>query len=98
MEQKLPHRRRLGVGVFPPPLLSGTGGTGMSHLLAGTGAVLGGLSPSGLAAFLGVMLLCSSPIRGESIDRISLIVTGLAGMPEYGANFRRMGDPHGGSV
>ena len=33
------------------------------------------------------MILCSSPIRGESFDRISLIVTGLAGMPEYGANF-----------
>lgn len=42
---------------------------------------------SRLAAFLGVMLLCSSPIRGESLDRVSLIVTGLAGMPEYGANF-----------
>lgn len=42
---------------------------------------------SRLAAFLGVMLLCTSPIRGESLDRVSLIVTGLAGMPEYGANF-----------
>ncbi len=32
-------------------------------------------------------MLCSSPTRGESLERISLIVTGLAGMPEYGANF-----------
>lgn len=33
------------------------------------------------------MMLFASLTRGESLDRISLIVTGLAGMPEYGANF-----------
>jgi len=32
-------------------------------------------------------MLCSSPVRGEGLNRISLIVTGLAGMPEYGTNF-----------
>ena len=32
-------------------------------------------------------MLCISPTRGENLDRISLIVTGLAGMPEYGADF-----------
>lgn len=36
---------------------------------------------------LWVVVLCSSPVRGESLDRISLIVTGLAGMPEYRDNF-----------
>ena len=41
----------------------------------------------GAAALLWVLMLCSSPTRGESLNRISLIVTGLAGIPEYGANF-----------
>ena len=33
------------------------------------------------------MMLFASPNRGESLDRVSLIITGLAGMPEYGASF-----------
>ena len=42
---------------------------------------------AGLSVLLWLLVICSSPARGESFNRISLIVTGLAGMPEYGTNF-----------
>ncbi len=85
-ERKVSLRRRMGVGVFLPPLFSGTGEQESPPFWRGRRRWQRPFS-SGLAAFLGVMLLCSFPIRGENIDRVSLIVTGLAGMPEYGADF-----------
>ena len=85
-ERKVSLRQRMGVGVFLPPLFSRTGGQESPPSWRGRRRSQRRFS-SGLAAFLGLIMLCSSPARGENLDRISFIVTGLAGMPEYGTNF-----------